>query len=48
MLHQKDKQLELFGQDVGLWGFGQALVRFFFSKSVLLATIVLNSLFLIQ
>jgi len=34
MLHQKDRQLRLFEQDVGLWGFGQALARFFLSKSI--------------
>ncbi len=48
MLRQKDRQLRLLDQDIGVRGFLKALTRFVFSKSVFLATIILNSLFLIQ
>ncbi len=48
MLRHKERQLSFLEQDVGVWGFVKALARFVFSKSILFATIILNSLFLIQ
>jgi murein DD-endopeptidase MepM/ murein hydrolase activator NlpD len=48
MLHQKDRQLALFGQDIGLGGFLKALARFVFSKSVLVFYYFRLLLFVVQ
>jgi LysM repeat protein len=45
---RKDKQLTFLRQDVTIWGFLKALSHYFFSKSILLVTIILHSLFFIQ